>query len=172
MISLKIISTPAALTRLRESGGSLLIAALTRKMNELMIRLQQKVVGDTIPRFFSAAPNIASSVQFIPSILEGTKIVGGVTAGGPRTTTITKKSGAEVDYAAVQEYGVSHSYEILPIEKRALRFLMDSKPIFAARVLHPPLEARPYMRTALEEFGPDIVAGLNDTFVEVFNAGS
>lgn len=144
---------------MRERGPEI-VAAITEKMNLLMIRLQQKVVGTTIPRYFKSAPNISASVQMIPASVAGSKIIGGVTAGGPRTTTITKKSGREVDYAAVQEYGVAASYEILPFEKKALAFLLDGKQVIARRVLHPPLAARPYMREALEEMTPEITEGL------------
>ena len=57
MISVKIISTPEALARLRARGPAI-IEAITMKMNELMLRLQQRVVGESIPAFFKAAPNI------------------------------------------------------------------------------------------------------------------
>lgn len=165
MISVKIISTPEAMIRLRERGP-FIVEALTNKMNALMLKLQAKVVGESIPAFFKAAPNIASTVQMIPAHVEGTKIVGAVQAGGPKTTKITLKSGAEVDYAAVQEYGVDHGWEILPFNKRALSFLIDGKRLIRRRVFHPPLEARPFMRSELQNMEPEIIAGLETAFKE------
>ena len=169
MISVKIISTPEALVRLRERGP-FIIQALTMKMNELMLRLQAKVVGESIPTFFKAAPNIASTVQMIPAHVEGTKIIGAVQAGGPKTTKITLKSGAEVDYAAVQEYGVDHGWEILPFTKKALAFMLDGKQMIRRRVWHPPLEARPFMRSELQNMEGEIIAGLESTFKESLGA--
>jgi hypothetical protein len=168
MISIKITATPDAITRMRERGPEIL-AAITEKMNALMIALQNKVLGTTIPRYFKSAPNISSSVQLIPAQLAGQMIVGGVTAGGPRTTTVTKKSGAQVDYAAVQEYGVGHSYEILPFDKKALAFLLDGKQIITKRVFHPPLAARPFMRDALAEMTPEITEGLQSAVREALS---
>lgn len=165
MISVKIISTPESLKRLRERGPEI-VQALTAKMNELMIRLQSKVVGGTIPQFFKNAPNISGSVQLIPAAVEGTKITGMVQAGGPRTTKVTLKSGREVDYAGVQEYGVPHGWIIEPFNKRALAFVLDGKRVIVRRVFHGPLEARPFMRTALEEMTPEIKDGLSAVFRE------
>jgi hypothetical protein len=168
VISVKIISTPEAIIRMRERGP-LIIQALIRKMDELMIRLQQKITGESIPTFFKAAPNIASTVQFIPAHIEGTKIIGQVQAGGPRTTKITLKSGAEVDYAAVQEYGVDHGWEILPFNKRALAFVLDGKLLIRKSVWHPPLEARPFMRSELANMEGMIAAELQAAFLESLN---
>lgn len=165
MILVKIISKPEALVRLRERGP-LIIQALTMKMNELMLRLQAKIVGESIPAFFKAAPNISASVQMIPAHVEGTMIVGAVQAGGPKTTKITLKSGAEVDYAAVQEFGVDHGWEILPYTKKALAFMLDGKQLIRRRVWHPPLEARPFMRSELQNMEGEIVAELETAFKE------
>lgn len=165
VIFVKIVSTPEALIRLR-SQGPRIVEALTRKMNELMIRLQSKVIGESIPTFFKAAPNIASTVQMVPAHLEGRLLTGSVQAGGPRTTKITLKSGKEVDYAAVQEYGVDHGWEILPFNKQALRFFIDGKQFIRRRVWHPPLTARPFMRSELQNMEGEIVAGLETAFRE------
>lgn len=169
MISVKIIALPEAMVRLRERGPQIL-EALTLKMNELMIRLQSKVIGESIPSFFKSAPNIASTVQLIPAHIEGTKIVGAVQAGGPRTTKITLKSGAQVDYAAVQEYGVDHGWEILPFSKKALAFMLDGKQLIRRRVWHPPLASRPFMRSTLEAMEPQIRAELEAAFRESLGA--
>ena len=163
MFQIKVISTPDNIERLRIQGPQL-IANLTAKMNLLMFKLQSKIVGETIPAFFAAAPNIASTVRAIPATVEGTVIHGEVQAGGPRTTKITLKSGAEVDYAAVQEYGIYHTFTIAPFNKKMLSFVLNGKRVFAKMVTHPGLKQRPYMRHGLQEMEEEIITGLNEEF--------
>lgn len=162
MFQIKIITTPDNIERLRTRGPAI-IDALTQRMNLLMFKLQSKIVGETIPAFFpSGAPNIASTVRAIPAQLEGTVVHGEVQAGGPRTTKVTLRTGAEVDYAAVQEVGIYHSYQILPFNKKMLSFLIDGKRVFAKMVTHPGLMQRPYMRYGLQEMEAEIYAGLSE----------
>lgn len=167
MLKISIVGAPDVIRRLQERGPEIL-AALQSKMTELMFKLQSKIVGESIPTFFSPrGQNIARTVRAIPATLEGSTIVGEVAAGGPQTTKVTLKSGREVDYAAVQEKGISHSYEILPFNKKALAFLMDGKQFILKSVIHPPMKARPFMRAELENMESQIVAELQDTFSEL-----
>ncbi len=147
----------------------MIVEALTGKMDELMFRLQAKIVTETIPAMFKASSNISRTVRAEGAHVEGTRIVGGVTAGGPQTTKTTLKSGAEVDYAAVQEYGGTHGYEILPFNKKALAFVMGGKQAIFRRVFHPPLQARPFMRSSLQAMEAEIVEGLEKTFMDALN---
>jgi len=168
MFSIKILQTPGNIERLRERGPQL-IDSLTSKMNLLMLKLQSKIVGETIPAFFpSGAPNIASTVRAIPVELEGTVIHGEVQAGGPRTTKVTLHSGAEVDYAAVQEFGIYHSFTIVPFNKKMLSFILDGKRIFAKMVTHPGLKQRPFMRYGLQEMEAEIYEGLSEELTALF----
>lgn len=171
MISLRLLPpTEEFLAKLR-SRGPQIITVLTQKMNQLMILLQSKVVGESIPSFFpNGAPNIAASVMFNPATLSGTKITGSVQAGGPKTTKVTLKSGRAVDYAAVQEYGVGHSYQILPFNKKALAFLFDGKQVIVKSVQHPGLMPRPFMRGELQNMEEYIVAELRRAAVEALNS--
>lgn len=170
MIDVKIIATPDAISKLRNNGPQIL-QALTGKMNQLMIRLQSKVVGEEIPKFFKTDQHIGSSVRVEPAHVDGTVVAGFVDAGGvPETQRITKKSGAQVDYAVVQEYGVSHGWEILPFDKKALAFMFNGKPAIFRRVFHPPLESRPFMRTALDEMEGQITSELGQTLQESLGA--
>lgn len=146
--------------------------------------------------FPGGAPLIQASVTQEPIRIDGTKIEGYVDAGGPTTTKTTRggeNAGAEVDYAVVQHEGVPHSWTIQPVlyssawfvglkDKlthrikgskelapglpRALAFQMGGKLVFARRVEHPPLEARPYMTTALDRMKEKIVSELNVTVVK------
>jgi hypothetical protein len=161
MFRIKINQTPDNIDRLRAKGPQI-IAALTERMNLLMFKLQSKIVGEEIPAMFpKGAPNIAASVRAIPAELEGTIIRGEVQAGGPGTTKVTLKSGAAVDYAAVQHAGISHSFQILPFNKKALSFLIDGKKIIVRSVTHPGLKARPFMQQGLDDMQEQIIAELN-----------
>jgi hypothetical protein len=167
MFRIKLVSSPENIEHLK-GGGSQLLDALTAKMNLLMFKLQSKIVGETIPAFFErGAPNIASTVRAIPTAVEGTKIGGFVEAGGPKTTKTTLKSGALVDYAAVQEVGIYHTYTIEPFNKKALAFLLNEKLVIVRSVTHPGLKERPYMRYGLQEMETEIVEGFSKTLAEI-----
>lgn len=167
MISIRLVTTPTAIEPGKVPG---LIRAIVDKMNELMFRTQAHIVGENIPQFFpNGAPNIAATIRAIPAVLEGNKITGAVEAGGPRTTKITLKSGAEVDYSAVQEEGVSHSYEILPFNKKALAFMISGNKVIVRKVIHPGLRARPYMLAGLQDMKDTIIFELSATFAEMLS---
>jgi hypothetical protein len=158
---LTINTTPDNIERLRTRGPQI-IAALTEKMTQLMFKLQSKIVGEEIPQFFpNGAPNIAASVRAIPAELQGTIIRGEVQAGGTRTTKRTLKSGALVDYAAVQHAGISHSYQILPFNKKALRFILNGNVMIRRSVTHPGLRPRPFMQKGLDDMQEQIIAELD-----------
>jgi hypothetical protein len=181
MISIKILSKPPTLNRV-----PLIIEALAAKMDMLMVALQNKVKGETIPRYFKTAGPLAASVVKLPTRVEGTKITGAVKAGGELTLKVTQggaNAGQKVDYAGVQEYGVAHDWVINPVLlanaqameyvrlrlrrdsslPEALAFLWNGKKMILRRVTHPALEARPFMRAALKEMTPEIIAGLRET---------
>lgn len=162
MIYFRILATPQNVERLAERGPTL-IAKLTARINLLMFKLASRIVGESIPTFFpNGAPNIAATVRAIPATLEGTVIHGEVQAGGPKTTKRTLRSGAEVDYAAVQHQGIDHSYQILPFNKKALAFMLGGNKVVVRSVIHPGLKPRPYMTAELQNMESQIVAELNE----------
>lgn len=176
MFTIRIVSTPENIDRLRERGDSI-VDAITERMTLEMFKLQSEIVGTELPNFFpNGAPNIASTVRANPAELQGTVIVGSVEAGGPRTTKTTLKSGALVDYAAVQHEGINHSYEILPFNKKALAFelggaqlnlfLEGGNKVVVRRVMHPGLRPRPFMTSGLEAMREEIISGLQEAFAE------
>lgn len=168
MFRIKFVSSPENIERIAAAGSARLMEALTTKMNLLMFKLQSKIVGETIPAFFErGAPNIAASVRAIPATTNGTTIRGNVEAGGPKTTKTVLHSGAEVDYAAVQEAGIPHSFRILPFNKRALAFLLNEKLVIVKAVTHPGLKERPYMRYGLQEMETEIIEGFSKTLAEI-----
>ncbi|HVI09585.1 MAG TPA: hypothetical protein VND65_14950 [Candidatus Binatia bacterium] len=170
MFRIKIVSSPENIERIGAAGSSRVMEAITAKMNLLMLKLQSKIVGETIPAFFErGAPNIAASVRAIPATTDGTTIRGNVEAGGPKTTKTVLHSGVEVDYAAVQEVGIYHSYRILPFNKKALAFLLNEKLVIVRSVTHPGLKERPFMRYGLQEMETEIIEGLSKTLTEILS---
>lgn len=55
---------------------------------------------------------------------------------------------ATADYAAAVHNGISHSYVIVPRRAKALRFEVGGRVVFARRVVHPPMKARPFLLNA------------------------
>ena len=76
------------------------------------------------------------------------------------STSVTATVGTNVKYAAYQEFGIPHSWEIRPKSARALAFELNGKTIFAKRVIHPPLPERSFLRSALKEMEPRITEEL------------
>lgn len=58
-------------------------------------------------------------------------------------------------YAKYLEFGTG-PHDIVPRFKKALRFKIGNRVIFAKRVHHPGMAPRPFLRTALDESRPDI----------------
>ena len=84
---------------------------------------------------------LSASVRAIPSTITPSKIIAGVEAG----------SGPAGMYAGVHEFGGSRAYEIMSVKKRALRFFVDGKAVYARKVTHQPAGIRAYMSPSLTE---------------------
>jgi hypothetical protein len=159
--TLKItMQNDATLIAKLRAAGPRIIQVITNKMNALMFLLEGKIKSEKLSgQVLQRRSGILSgSVRAIPAALEGTNIVGGVTAGG----------GAAM-YASVQEYGGTHAYPVFAVKARALAFLMDGKQVFAKRVMHPPLPARSYMRSSLEENSAKIKSELQQSILDSLN---
>jgi HK97 gp10 family phage protein len=63
-----------------------------------------------------------------------------------------------VNYGVYVEFGTS-PHMILPRKKKALKFQMDGRDVFARKVSHPGTNAQPFMRPALD-YGKRIVGEL------------
>lgn len=77
-----------------------------------------------------------------------------------------------VPYAGIQERGGrTRAHMIYPVRARALHFMMGGKDVFAAFVHHPGsnIPSRPYMRAALEEMRPRLVADMSAAAKEGWN---
>jgi phage gpG-like protein len=91
-----------------------------------------------------------------------------VMIAGPEVVGII---GTNVFYGRIHEEGVSHSWTIR--SKRAggvLKFTAGGKTIFARQVQHPPLPARPWLRTAAVESRADIIAAFQSELDKALSA--
>jgi phage gpG-like protein len=83
---------------------------------------------------------------------------------------VTATIGTGVKYGRFHEYGVPHSWEIKPARANVLAFKVGGQSIFAARVIHPPLPERSFLRSALREMQPRIKAELSAAVGEAVHA--
>ena len=94
---------------------------------------------------------------------------------GPLSAVI----GPNTFYASFMEYGTGTRgefpgpmYEIRPRNARVLAFTIDGRKVFARKVNHPGVTARPYMRPAFEAvLGRDLVAKLADAGAAAITRG-
>lgn len=74
-------------------------------------------------------------------------------------------------YGRFHEFGVRHGWDIYPKEKKALRFKIGDRVIFATHVWHPPLKMRSFLREPARQQGPritqEIVARLQRAFRDI-----
>lgn len=74
------------------------------------------------------------------------------------------------EYALTHEYGGRGTYTIVPVNKSVLRFIGKSGDVvFTKFVRHPAAPERSYLRSALAEMQPEIVAGLEEAIVEALH---
>jgi hypothetical protein len=121
---------------------------MLRKMNYLMLRLQQKIVGEKLSGqvLNQRSGLLAGGVQVIPAEIEGDVLVSGV--------------------SSLTWYGIVHEegpHTIVPVNKKWLRFMMNGKEVFAKSVFLP---ERKFMRPALGEMRNEILHGLSEAMNE------
>lgn len=123
-----------------------LVIALTRKVKEEKLSGQAlKNRTGTLRR--SIAPNIVQS---------GASIVGEV--------------GTNIEYAAIHEFGgMTLPRLILPKARKALRFTIGGKTVFAKKVNHPgsKVPERSFLRSALREMEPEILKEFENAITQV-----
>jgi hypothetical protein len=154
MLTLSFNGSDERLAQSLRARGPQIIQAVMRKMDELMFRLQAKIVGEKLAGqvLQQRTGKLAGSIRAIPTTLEGTEVTGAVEGGG-----------GPAFYGRVQEYGGRGPYTIVPINKSALTFLWGGKQVFFKKVTHPPLQSRSFMRSSLEESRELIFAGLRES---------
>ncbi len=156
-----------------ETASAVLMAAITAAINSSTANLQRYVVTEKLSgqMLRRITGTLADSVRMAPAAQTGDTIVGSVLAGG-----------GVASYALVQERGGDFAYEILPKNAQALAWpaaagadadfvnrSVSAKQkiarasargvnmIFARRVIHPPLPARPFLSTSAQECIPKTV---------------
>ena len=72
--------------------------------------------------------------------------------------------GPTVPYAIYVEYG-TRPHEIRPVRARALRFEVEGRVVFAARVLHPGTRPQPFVRETAEQIREEAAEVFRDVFV-------
>jgi hypothetical protein len=147
-----------------ETRRAALFGALVERINywDLMLqqRIQRKLSGEVLHQ---RSGKLKRSIEVIPAVVDEAagaiagKVVG---AGGPAW------------YGKLHEYGTpDRTYTIYPVTKKALRFIIDGKVIFAKSVtVTRGTKERSFMRSSLAELKPDVLAGLQETVYRVLSA--
>lgn len=155
-ITLTVTSEQAA-ALVRERGSSI-IAALARQISLETLRLQAHIVANHLsgpPGLRQITGRLARSIRVIPTQVSEGSITGAVEGAGENAF-----------YGKFHEYGTSRSYEIVPVRAKALVFEVNGQTVFAKRVVHPPIQARPFMRSSLAERRQEIIADMEKAMYE------
>lgn len=157
MISISFNGTDQAVVARFRVKSAQILAALARKLAALDFRLQAKVQGQKLQGqvLNQVTGKLAASVRALPVEEDTGKVSGTVQAGG-----------GPAFYGRIQEKGGTTAYDIRPVNKMALAFMLDGKQVIRRLVHHPPLKARPFMAPSLDEMTPEIVAGLQSALNE------
>jgi len=129
------------------------IAKLNLSCDELAAALADKVRSD----------KLSGGVLNSRSGALAASIFADVVGDGESVTATVGSAG--VPYAGIQEYGgKTAAHEIVPDKARALAFVAGGQLRFARRVNHPgsQIPERSYLRSSLEELGPEIKARLTE----------
>ncbi len=138
------------------------VAALAAKSaalaDQLLTLVHAKLTGGVLqPR----TGGLAASIGVDGPKVEGARVV----------TTLF--AGADLKYAAIQEYGgVTSPHDILPSRAKALAFLAGGEQVFARIVHHPGshIPARSYLRSSLAEMAAEIDAGMKSAVIDAIRA--
>jgi hypothetical protein len=130
-------------------------AAIEAKLDEQVALLREKVVENLSGKVLNS-----KSGALIEALVSGVEKIGSGLIGFVAVESTDQKVQA---YAMAHEYGGKGSYEIVPVNKRVLRFVgKNGDIIFVPYVYHPPMPERSYLRSALAEMAPEIEAALRD----------
>jgi hypothetical protein len=158
MITVEINTTQAVASI--QARSPLILEAIARKMNGLNIALQAHIVGNKLSGqvLKHRSGKLANSIRVNQAQIDGETITSSVQgAGGPAF------------YGRLHEYGTDRSYRIVPVNKKALAFILDGKKVVVKSVLHPPIKERSFMRTSFAEMQDRIIEGIRQTFSETVN---
>jgi len=147
MITITFKSNPQFIETMRNKGPRI-VSVIFTKLEGLMGQLatyvrEEKLSGQVLK---TQTSNLKNSVRPLPIEVAGPKIIGTVTAAGTNNSF----------YGRYHEYGGTRAFDVVPVKKRALQFLVDGKLVYAQMVHHPPVIKRPFMSPSEEENFPKI----------------
>ena len=156
MLTVELIGDTALIARLKAMPNAI-NDGLARTITRLGLELQRKVKSEKLS---------GQVLKVRTGVLRES-----INLRVDRTSTaITASVGTNVKYGRFQEFGVDHSWQILPKSARVLAFEIGGKTIFARSVTHPPLPERSFLRSALREMTPRIEAEMRAAVGEAVHA--
>lgn len=138
-------------------GGDQLQAGLENTSDRVTLKLREKVeflqhlLAEKIRANLSneilqvRSGKLLGSVKELPIEVNGLVVEGPVQVGGP-----------DLPYGAVLEKGGVRNYDIVPVNKQYLAFMIDGKQIFTKLVHRTPLLARQYVGLAVTEIESEV----------------
>ena len=159
---IKLDFSSSKLDALREhltKKASQIHQALFVRVSAIMAQLQTKIIttklsGQVLKKQTGL---LQSSVRLLPTTSDGSTITGSVAVTGPRR-----------DVAMIHTMGMNRAFEVMAVKRKALAWAgADGKMVFARRVMHPPIPAKPFMWPTLEESKDEIIAELGRTVADV-----
>lgn len=138
--------------------------ALIEKVNVLDTMLQSKVQDKLQGQVLNFREgNLFRAVKVDPAKSDGKTISGSVYVD---PNEVTAKGTRVIDYALVHEKGGKGPYVIMPVNAKVLAFQVNGVSVFARKVIHPALPARPFMEPTLFENEPTIGVEITKTVVD------
>jgi phage gpG-like protein len=141
----------------RTTGDLALLPKLERAsfqaMQRSVLRVLRRAMQNLTGRFLRVRTGRLRASLTARAFVLGNEVVGVV--------------GTNVFYGRIHEEGVPHPWPIVPRRKKALRFTVGGKVVFARRVMHPGLKARPWLSTAAEESRAEIIEEFRQAYARV-----
>ena len=126
--------------------------------DQLLTLVRSKLTGGVLQPRTGA---LAASIGVDGPRIEGDRVV----------TTLF--AGADLKYAAIQEYGgVTSPHDILPSRAKALAFLAGGERVFARIVHHPGsrIPERSYLRSSFAEMAAEVDAEMKPAVIDAIRA--
>ncbi len=137
--------------------GPQFLKKLVDTMNILAFRLQSHIVVDKLQGqvLQHRSGKLGTSIRVNPAYVEAGSIAADVLGGG-----------GVAWYGRVHEYGGDGPYVIRATNRKALRFMVGGKVVFAKSVNHRPMPMRSFMRSSLDDQRAQIAETLQAAVAE------
>ncbi len=161
MIQLSFNGTDVRVISALDRMGPAVLASLARRIDVIDLHLQQHIVTQKLQGqvLHHRTGKLASSVRIVPVHNIGSRLSGGVEAGG-----------GPAWYGRLHEFGGAGAYTIVPVQRKALHFMVGGADVFARRVRHPAAAERSFMRSSFEENREWIVAQMREAMAQGLGA--